>query len=219
MSKKINEPEKIVYGIGTGRCGTESLASLLKKQKLSKITHERYRWWLGWEHSESHVDTMLVREIKELDKDFVLYGDVAFAWLPYIPYIWRLKPEAKVVCLKRKKEDTVKSWLKTPYNHWQVHDGTKYPYGYWSRAFPKFDPSSNREKAVENYWNMYYERAEVLQFTNPYNFRIFDLNVLNSLEGQKSLLNFVGIEEENHLYQVGIRLNAATIPASTKSSS
>ena len=61
---------------------------------------------------------------------------------------------------------------------------------------------------------MYYGQAEVLQSINPYNFRIFDINVLNGLEGQKSLLNFVGIKEENHLYQVGIHLNIAAIPAS-----
>ena len=89
MSKKIAEPEKIVCGIGTGRCGTESLASLLNKQKFSKVTHKRNSWRLGWEHCESHVDTMLVREVKKLERDLVLYGDVAFAWLPYIPYIWR----------------------------------------------------------------------------------------------------------------------------------
>lgn len=196
-----------VFGIGTGRCGTESLATLLNQQKRSRVTHERYRWRLAWEHSESQVDSILNKEPAKSERASDLYGDVAYSWLPYIDLIMRFNPEAKVICLKRDKDATVNSWLKTPYNHWQKHDGNEYSFGHWSRCFPKFDSCFSRKQAIEFYWELYYAKAAGYQEKYPQNFKIFSIEALNNLEDQVRLLKFAGISPKRQVHEIGIKKN------------
>ena len=97
---------------------------------------------------------------------------------------------------------------KAPYdNHWQKHDGTDYRVGHWSRCFPKFDNCLTRQQAIEQYWEYYYARASKHQHNYPENFKIFDINILNTLQGQVDLLDFAGITQKKQIYDIGIRKN------------
>lgn len=218
MSTKIAKHKNIIFGLGTGRCGTESLATLLNQQHNSFVTHERYRWRLGWEHCESQVESIFKRKVQKETENFALYGDVAFSWLPYVDLILQLEPRAKFICLKRKKEDTVNSWLrKVPdFNHWQKHNGSKYRFGHWSRSFPKFDSCFSRRQAISMYWEYYYAKANEYKQKYSDNFRIFSLNSLNNSRGQRKILEFAGIINESQIYDVGIRKNKQLIELNKK---
>lgn len=47
---------QIVFGLGTGRCGTKSLARLLNHQKRAQVFHEIHGPNLAWQQSEKLID-------------------------------------------------------------------------------------------------------------------------------------------------------------------
>lgn len=150
-----------------------------------------------------------------------LLGDIAFYYLNYVDVILARNSRVKFVCIKRDKAQTVASWLqkstikrwrslwladrlkalitRTPYtreyNYWMEHDGSVWqPDPVWDKTFPKFEAASKRE-AIERYWDNYYEKADRLAAAHPASFRIFDIASMSRPEGQKAILSFVGLPE------------------------
>ena len=82
--------KKIVLGIGTGRCGTVSLSSLLNRQEKSFFSHELkikiksntdYNVPLPWEYNDIAFKSAW-NSILNYNGKYV--GDVSFFWLPYL---------------------------------------------------------------------------------------------------------------------------------------
>lgn len=200
-----------ILGIGTGRCGTQSLATLLNEQRDASVTHERFRANVPWGRDG---DRWLERLLREAPSGDGLYGDVALYWLPQAE---RLLSEAhadsydvRIVGLKRDKEETIDSYLrKTPdRNHWQLHDGIEYDHCRlgWDKCYPKFVAESKRE-ALSMYWSYYYGEIARLEDKYPERIRCFPTDALNTERGQRAILNFVGCPpQEDHLMP-GIRKN------------
>ncbi len=155
-----------------------------------------------------------------------LIGDIALYYLTYVEDILEFNSNVRFICLKRDKNSTVDSWIRkttirrwrsktitdflysiisrTPYyrefNFWQEHDRAdieKDPI--WDKCFPKFKAKSKKE-AIGMYWDYYYEEASRMADLHSENFRIVDLNELNTNQGQQNLLNFCGVPEEKHVY-------------------
>ena len=83
-----------------------------------------------------------------------------------------------------------------PYSFWLRHDGSDWaPSPVWDTTFPKFEAASKRE-AIEMYRDFYYEEAQKLSARHADNFRIFDIEHMSNRKGQKDILAFVGIKEE-----------------------
>lgn len=196
--KVINSAEatlfdpQLVIGLGTGRCGTDSLAHLLDAQAGADVTHEIFKHKLPWQHGEKRIDKFL--QWMKLQTDQRLVGDVAFAYLPYVGYILSRWPNAKFVCLQRDRTATIASFLKkTPErNHWLEHDGGQWQADQWDVCFPKYTAASKAE-AIAFYWDEYYAIAGELQEIYPAAFRIFPTSALNQPEGQRAILYFLGI--------------------------
>lgn len=182
---------QLVIGLGTGRCGTQSLAVVLNYQNAARVTHERYGA-IAWQGDEERVATFvrLCATAQGLD----LAGDVAFYYLPYVEQILGLVPSAKFVCLKRDRKATVHSFVtRTRHkNHWTQHDGAKWRLDAWDRCFPKY-PVGDKAQAIGMYWDDYYCRAAALETAYPTAFRVFSMDVLNADEGQNALFDFLGI--------------------------
>ena len=126
------EPDfQIVFGIGTGRSGTNSLWRLLKFQAFSVVTHEDRTikpepFWVVPSNltreaiAKDRID--FYKQVRERHGD-VLIGDVWSTHLPYVEAYIALDPTVKVVVLERNREAVVKSFMsKTDYpdvrNHW-----------------------------------------------------------------------------------------------------
>jgi len=242
----------IVIGLGTGRSGTASLAHLLNSQTNSMCFHELnpscmrftgtvqpalntiYEFQNIIKGGEtSHLTVDLSREISlapydklcQMDK-VELIGDIAMYYLTYVEDILKLNPTVKFVCLKRDKNETVKSWLnktqikrwrskkladyfysiisRTPYfeeyNYWEENDCLsikKDPI--WDKCFPKFT-ASNKEEAIRMYWEYYYNEAEQLAQQYSQNFKIFDISLLNNNEGQSEVLSFCGLNKDRQIF-------------------
>lgn len=196
----------LVIGMGTGRCGTLSLTSVLNQQPNTKVTHEQPPL-LPW---DSPVRTSLIHErIRRMrsSRQERMIGDVASFYLPYVPDIVASEPDVRIVCLKRPREEVVQSfcqWLDKvhplPTNHWArrpTEDWHHEPV--WTRIFPKYD-SIDRETGIRRYWNEYYATAEELVRQWPGNIRIFEMREsLNTARGLSELLSFVGIPSDQQV--------------------
>ena len=154
-----------------------------------------------------------------------IIGDIAYYYLLYVDDILKVNNAVKFICIKRDKTQTVNSWMsksslnrwrslwladkiksmitRTPfnesYNFWQQHDGTEWELNpVWDKTFPNFEANSKRE-AIEKYWDYYYETAEKVATKHPDNFRIFNIEKMSNREGQKEILDFIGLNEEDRV--------------------
>lgn len=204
---------RIILGMGTGRCGTRSLATLLNRQPAAKVTHEEYPL-LTW---RSPFPEKLVARLQRMltSRKAKIVGDVASFYLPYTELAIAFDPEIRIVCLKRPRAEVVHSFCQwvdkvhpLPTNHWAIRPAPGwYHETIWTPIFPQYE-TTDRLKGIGRYWYEYYERAETLQAQFPTNIRIFDwLPALNTLEGQRELLSFCGFAESDQVLTLDIHEN------------
>jgi len=199
--------KKLVFGLGSGRCGSASLAYLLSHQESTHASHELFpilpwkvnttimtKKWTGMDH-QSHL--------------FDVVTDSGSYFLPYVPVIfnsWHQHEYAKnryglkFICLKRDKEKTVQSYLnkfrKQNNNPLQNHNDPSIKTNEWDLCFPKYDGIS-LEEAISKYYDEYYSVCDFWESKYSPNFRIFSTETLNSKIGVEAILNFVGYENPN----------------------
>jgi len=199
--------EKLIIGMGTGRCGTVSLYRLLNLQNNSFFTHES-KPLLTWEFNEDIIDIKLKKLLNKKEK---YVGDVNSCYLPYTEFICKKNPSARIVVLKRSKKDVIKSFVNHTnffnWNHWIKHNGVKWrKAGKWDKMHPKYN-AKTKEEAIGMYWEEYYMKVNNLLKKYPRNIKIFSMESLNSEESVSELLNFCGIEKQDQNIKVKIREN------------
>lgn len=196
--------KKVVIGIGTGRCGSVSLGHLLAHQKGAAVSHEG-RPMLPWQHSEAAFAGKW-QELMGRRGDLV--GDVCHSWLPYVADLVRVCPEVRIVCLQRDCAKVVDSFelkvARKRKNHWMAHDGKR-----WTRdprydpTFPKY-PVADMREALALYCRDYYAQVDELIGTYPDNIRKWTTEAaLNTDEGMRSVLDFVGVPGVDQVLSVG----------------
>ena len=205
--RQATQPQ-LVIGLGTGRCGTHSLAHLLNQQNAAKVDHERVDHQIRWHGSEEAVQTFLDEAVAQIQ--FQLIGDVAFYYLPYVEVILARQPKVKFICLQRACKETVASYLQKTdgRNHWMDHDGRNWQLSRWDACYPKY-AVPDKESALTLYWYDYYFTATRLQALYPQQFRLFPMTALNSKAGQHAILAFLGIPEAQMRFAVGLRVNTS----------
>lgn len=159
----MSKNNKISIGLGTGRSGTQSLATFLGIPHQGKTYN-----WAGDE---------------EIDFNFLIEngGDVGSYYLNYVYKITEYFGAENVsfVCVIRNKQETINSFLKKfKDNHLDIFNG---------ELLPKINAAHFSEK-VDKYYDMYVARALELEKALP-NFKIFSLADLNS---QDKVKEFVG---------------------------
>lgn len=177
-----------VIGLGSGRCGTTSLAALLASQRSADAVHERFPH-LRWSDEPDvfrHFPTKVTCD---------LWADVGFYYLPHVRAIWEKYPSTCFVCLKRDKEQTVASWLRyfrSSHDPWRTGNHVGAQWTEWDASYPSYPGLASREEAARVYWDDYYEEANRLS-VDP-RFRIFNMDDLNTEQGVVSILRFAGIK-------------------------
>ncbi|MGN6546207.1 MAG: hypothetical protein ACTHK7_14230 [Aureliella sp.] len=201
--------KRFIFGIGSGRCGTLSLARLLDSQPDARVTHEM-RPLLGWDAPEDEKRRIAGARLERLarESDAGLVGDVAAYYLPYIPFLLEGNADVRIVCLRRPRQEVIASfiqWLERteslPVNHWlerpwkrgecqrQFHSLV------WSRIFPKY-PDVSLEEGIGRYWDEYYAEVERLQARFQGRVLMLETYELNQEEQQRQLLRFCAVEEK-----------------------
>ena len=224
----------LILGIGSGQCGLNMLADLLNAQPGVRVTCEQ-KPLLPWRNKDSNDEARLlgmepfVPNLKSRFQNWessrlinngqppLFIGDASSNWLPYIEEVLNLRPDSKIVCLKRPREETVKAFCLN------LERATPRPTDNWSKVlpegwyrspfrmgiYPRFEASS-RTEALEKYWDFYYEEVDRLINLYPQQIRIFDPQNLSNIEEPgktqtpdqtqtdfHALLDFVGIESKN----------------------
>lgn len=180
-------------GCGTAKSGTVSLTKLIEHCQNWSCTHEM--------HPEEEWDESadkLLEKIGMLEKFDGNGGDVACWHLPHIDAVLQKYPNIKVVCMKRDRDETVKSFIA---NFPQIAlDGVQ-----MFRYFPA-QSGNSFERKVKNYWDMYYEIADELE-EKYHNFKIFDIENLNTRKGQDKIFDFIGIQKHLRFYPTNCKYN------------
>ncbi len=99
--------QRIVLGMGSGRCGTLSLARLLSRQPGVMFSHEDPPL-LPWQREPGD------RVIRERfarwrrSRQAAIVGDVASFYLPYVEEAIAVEPAIRIICLRRPREEVVR---------------------------------------------------------------------------------------------------------------
>jgi len=191
---------KLIIGLGTGRCGTSSLSLLFNSQKDSYFTHE-FIPHLPWNFN---AFTLLDRleELKKFKGNYI--GDVALYYLPYVRFILSVEPKTKFICLERNREKVIKSFLSICKERDMWTNDPNRTVTPIEISFPKY-PISDKKLAIGMYWDEYFELAHQLEKEFPNNFKIFQIEKLNSKEGVKEILDFAGFE--NPILETSLKIS------------
>ena len=102
---------KLIIGLGTGRCGTRSLAKLLDSHDEISAGHEQK--YMLWDPDAKVADKFLRKLLNNGSK---LSADVGFYWINYVDHISDNYPGTKFICLKREKEKVIESFMRGDVN-------------------------------------------------------------------------------------------------------
>ncbi|MFY0632461.1 MAG: sulfotransferase [Vannielia sp.] len=180
----------MVFGLGSGRSGTTSLAELLNHQPGMCCFHEMAPSTFAWEGAEEAVGSLLrdfhaalhgderllsVDRIYHRQEDTLerfrslaplnALGDVASYYLPYVEYILDRAPGARFPVLKRAREATIASFVAK-----------------MSQGLGKQPLWPLNRKRVRNHWASASDRRWVRDAVWDKNFPSFDLPRRSGLE-------------------------------------
>ena len=199
--------KQLIISIGTGRCGSVSLSKFLSAQESISVLHEgrldshKIRKLIRWGNDEKNLFEWLEFLLSLDENKFV--GDTGMYYLPYIEPIINKYPQVKIIVMERDKEEVVKSYIKktTGRNHWFDHDGKEWDKDdKWDPCYPKYD-ISNKEKALEKYWEDYKSQTDNLILKFPDKIKKWTIQSLNTLNGKNEILNFLNYNLDRNINQ------------------
>jgi len=204
---------RFVFGLGSGRSGSTSLARLLGMQKGTYASHE-HRPAIGWYSDPYGGCDHNLQRMKLLARAYEVVADVSHWWLNQVDNILEQFPSSRFVILIRDKAETVESFVKIKggdrpgaLNHWIDHDGRYWQKTNWDFTYPNFQEVSLC-KSVERYWDLYYNVARATVDKHPIQARLFEMEQLSTVNGQQEILSFCGFDSPVLLPDA--RLNAGS---------
>lgn len=191
-------PTTILIGCGTGRCGSTSLARLVGASAGAHCTHER-RPLMPWVFSQELFDER-VRYFSGAPTSII--GDVAYYYLPYLDRLLDALPAARVICMRRDREQMIRSFMEWTRwrNHWYDHDGTEWVRDHvWDATHPKFD-IPDKQQALGAYWDDYYRQIGLVAEAHPGRVQVIELTEINTRAGQERVLDFLEVPGDRRRY-------------------
>lgn len=195
----------LILGLGTGRCGTKSIAKLFNLQENCAGYHERlmvpYDCNRAW--GVHFVERMLGGD----GTGTWPYRFEAASWyLHYAAFVMERAPDAKIVVMERDPDEVVRSFARLtsepPRNHWQPHDGANTDK--YFNCFPTYDSGLKKEAAIRKYVDAYAAGVGYLAETYGDRLKRFPVRDLNDNEACEQLLRWSGVTPTN-LTQVWIK--------------
>lgn len=200
---------KLIVGVGTGRCGTKSLTRLLSLQPDTAPTHERYQHRVRWDCPERLWPLRLWRDTAGAKA--AVAADVAFYWTAHVETFLRWGDQegrhVRIVALKRDREETIESYLRWKQNtdHWRHHGGRASTHDKWDHCYPPLDEPSKAE-GIGTFWDRVYGHLESIEDDR---LDVFPTEALNRREGVESILRHCGYDDP--VVETKIKVNAPTI--------
>jgi len=204
-------PIQFIWGLGSGRNGSGTLADFLGLQKGIWAKHEG--GFCPWEKDIVAFYQSVIALIAETTETRI--ATVALYWKSYLSEIFRDFADPKVIVLKRDKEKVVESFtgLYQDRNFWSVLDGENFD-GYTPKNnplkdwFPKYDLP--KKEAIGKYWEEYYNDGAIDYWMNkfPQNMMMVrSEDFFASEDTHKQILEFLDIPEEDMVFDMSIQKN------------
>lgn len=208
-----------IFGFGTGRCGTSSLAHLLDIQPNARVSHEQFdiHWF------PAITDYTLVREaIRERARQYELVGDICYAWIQYLPRLVEDFPTAKFIYIWRDKEEVIDSFwernkdrIDNPLeNRPNLNKCTEYLKSFWNLQYPFLGYPPTKE-CIRNTIERYSALTQSTLFRFAKRTYMFNMKNLNLEKSVHNLLNFVGVPKEEQVIEI-VKQNVGGKPVSWK---
>lgn len=140
--ERLPKPGTLVLGLGSGRCGSTSLAWALAGVEGICATHENpptVHWLPAPEQLAAHC-----RRFRLLLDRFEAVFDSAHWWLNGLDQMAGEFDGLKMIGLKRDADACARSFLQVKgtgpgsINHWADHDGTFWKLALWDRFYPSY---------------------------------------------------------------------------------
>ena len=203
----------LVIGVGTGRCGTKSLTRLLSVQKSTFSTHERFGSQVRWDCPSNLWPYRLWLDTERNERDVV--ADIHFVWTSHIDTFLRWanndNRKVRIVALKRDVDEVVDSYDKWKPNsdHWSFHGYRDTKPDQWDKCYPTFDTENKRE-GIRKFWHRVYNIID--QYRSDKRVSLFRTEDLNTEEGVRDILEFIGYEDPK--VEVGVKVKSPSYPGS-----
>lgn len=202
---------RIVIGLGTGRCGTQTLAELIDAQPGGVGSHELRGARVHWEGGAAEVERVLDALQDRLNAGATLVGEVGLYYLPYVDMIRHRFPDVRFIVLKRDREATVDSFLEKTQdkaNHWAPT--LRFArHARWNACFPTYPVTLPKRAAIGRYWDEYYAQTDAYERAEPGVFHTVRTEQLGEEATQRQMLDFMGVPKPDQVVITGLRRNRA----------
>lgn len=184
--------------LGTGRCGSTSLATILNNCQNTEVTHEVWRG-ARWDNPEDPELEKMVEHFNHVAEQGVLVGDVQQCLWPHVKYLRERIPDLKIIILHRDRESTIGSFLGFQHVSFFTPGGKAIHRNYGCPLnkiavdwFPTFE-TEDREEAFGLWWDLCTKMAE--EISEP----VFQWNIqdLNNDEKLEKLMDWLEIPVED----------------------
>ncbi len=170
-------------GVGTGRCGTNSLTRIVGACRDTSVYHERYIGpWYGAPNRE------LLLRIEESKSE--LFGEVQCQLLPHLAELRRRWPDLPIVCMHRAEDEVVKSHIDNIRPMLRPIDKK----GGVTEHYPVIDAHTHKQ-ALHFWWRLYEEATQGI----PGKVIHLGMSELNDDDRIVNLFDFLGIPENDRV--------------------
>lgn len=168
---KLEQPGTVILSLGSGRCGSTTLAAAFASIPNVCATHENppHIFWKPFEEQvRFHFD-----RLRMLADYFPVVFDAAHWWLNVCPRFLTEFPNSKLIGLVRDMDKCVTSFLKFQgrgfgsANHWAPPNNGVWRTAHWDPAFPAYAISAGIQPGTDDAYNA--KKLMVARYVTEYN--------------------------------------------------
>jgi hypothetical protein len=204
--EKVSCPGRLVLGLGSGRCGSTTLAALLATVDGACCTHENPPL-IFWKPDQAQTE-FHIRRFRLLCEYYSLVADVSHWWLNVLDMFFQHFPNSRAVGLVRDADECAKSFMRIKgygrgsMNHWVSHDNGIWATHSWDPVYPSYPVPAYARNAVDRaklelirrYVSEYNERLAAVAQRLPDRVLLLRTEELNRPAIQQRIFEFAGVQ-------------------------
>jgi len=215
--RKRVTPGKVLLGVGTGRCGSTSLAALFAGIDNSCCTHENpplVYWSPEPEQIEFHI-----KRFKLLSEYFSLVVDVSHWWLNVLDIFFEFFPDAKIVGMVRDTKECADSFMwirgygRGSWNHWVPYGNGIWIAHSWDPTYPTYaipssserNPPRAKYRLITRYITEYNAKLRALAESMQRKVMLVPTPHISEVATQQKIFDFAGLSGQVTNVKLNIR--------------
>jgi hypothetical protein len=214
--EKRSAPGQLMLGLGTGRCGSTSLTSLLASVEGSCCTHENPPL-IFWKPEREQVQFHL-RRFELLMRYFPLVVDVSHWWLNVLDNVFSAFPKSKAIGMHRDADRCVQSFMRIKrygrqsWNHWVPYGNDVWATHSWDPTYPTYsipidvsNPDRIKDALISRYVWEYNVQLKVLAERFANKVMLVKTEEFNEPTIQERIFDFAGVAGHVSKHNLNVR--------------